>query len=191
MRGRRELRRKQIGFVFQRPSQNLVAHLTAREHIRHVALQRGVLDDSMALLDTVGLSHRTTHRPAELSGGEQQRLAFAQAAVGRPALIIADEPTAELDTRTATELLRTMRDLAALGSAVVFASHDALAMGAADRTLALRHGALLGEQLREGVSLSIIDSSGRIQLPPDTLEWFPGQRALVEINGREIRITPP
>src|SRR5688572_29729622 len=116
------LRRHMVGYVFQRPSDNLIPYLTVREQLEHAARLRGGstagsrMDD---ILDRLGLSHRLDHRPHQLSGGEQQRAAFAQAVIGEPVLIVADEPTAELDLKSAQALLGTVEDLARDGIAVV------------------------------------------------------------------------
>lgn len=186
----RRVRRDHVGYVFQRPSHNLVPQLSARQHLVHAARLRHVTADPDALLDALGIGGRAAHRPCELSGGEQQRLAFAQAVVGDPALLVADEPTAELDTASGAALLRTIATLARRRSAVVVSTHDPQVVRAADRTLTLRHGTLLSETAA-GVSLAVVDAGGRLQLPPETLAWFPQARARVVIGDREIRITPP
>lgn len=186
----RRIRHDHVGYVFQRPSHNLVVQLTARQHLAHAARLRRVRTDPGPLLDLLGIGHRAGHRPAELSGGEQQRLAFAQAVVGDPALIIADEPTAELDSANGRALLTAVTALAQRGSAIVVSTHDPAVTRAADRVLTLRHGAMLVETTR-GRSLSVIDHAGRIQLPAEALAWFPDARAHVEVRDRVIRITPP
>jgi putative ABC transport system ATP-binding protein len=186
----RRIRHDHVGYVFQRPSHNLIVQLTARQHLAHAARLRRVRADPGPLLDLLGIARRADHRPAELSGGEQQRLAFAQAVVGDPALVIADEPTAELDSSSGRALLTALTALAQRGSAIVVSTHDPAVTAAADRVLTLRHGALLAETA-DGRSLSIIDHAGRIQLPAEALAWFPDARAHVQISGRSIRITPP
>lgn len=186
----RRLRHNRIGYVFQRPTHNLVPQLTALQHLAHAARLRRVRTRPEALLDLLGLADRAHHRPAELSGGEQQRLAFAQAAIGDPALLVADEPTAELDRTNGRALLAAVTTLAQRGSAVVLSTHDPLVTEAADLVLTLRHGALLGETTA-GRSLAVIDHAGRVQLPPETLAWFPDARARVEVGQMVIRIIPP
>ena len=166
-RRRRRVRRQSIGYVFQRPADNLVPYLTAREHLALSARLRGsaLADDGDRLLGALGLGGRATHRPQQLSGGEQQRLAFASAIVGRPTLVIADEPTAELDSDNARALMETVIALRAEGIAFAVATHDPLVVEMADQTLHLRHGALEAEA-KKGRTLSVIDQAGRIQLPP-------------------------
>lgn len=196
--GRRELRRlrrRQTGYVFQRPADNLVSYLTVAEHVQVAARIRG-LDEGDAgggghLLQLLGLWERRDHLPRQLSGGEQQRLAFAQAVVGTPDLVVADEPTAELDSASARDLLDVVVALAREGfGAFVVSTHDPEVVAAADATLHLRHGALEAES-REARRLSVIDASGRVQLPPEALGMFPDNRAVIDVADGEVRITPP
>ncbi len=187
------LRRKLMGYVFQRPSDNLLSYLTARQHLEHAASVRNVASRLVAideLLDRLGIGGRAHHFPHQLSGGEQQRLAFAQAVVGRPAIVVADEPTAELDSGLAAALLESVRSLADDGIGFVVATHDPAVVDAADATLHLRHGALEAES-RDRRSLAVIDAAGRVALPPDALRLFPSRRAVMEVVDGEIRITPP
>src|SRR5206468_8695210 len=118
----------------------------------------------------------------------------AQAVLGAPSLVVADEPTAELDSVTGGALLATVVDLARQGSAFVVATHDPAAIGVADRTLYLRHGALHAESAAEAGQaepLAVIDQSGRIQLPPRALRLFPDRRATIRLEEGEVRIVPP
>jgi putative ABC transport system ATP-binding protein len=140
-RALRRLRRRHIGVVLQDPADNLVAYLSAVEQLRLAARLRGVdPGEATDLLAAAGLDDRTGSRPADLSGGEQQRVAFAAAAIGRPALLLADEPTAELDAAAGARLVETVRDLAARGSTVVVTSHDPAVIEAADHLVVLRDG---------------------------------------------------
>ena len=138
---RRRLRRRAMGVVLQDPADNLLPYLRAVEQVELAARLRGA-DPAEApeLLATVGLAERAGSVPAELSGGEQQRVAFAAAAVGRPRLLLADEPTAELDGRAGADLVATMRRLVERGATVFVASHDAAVIDAADDLLTLRDG---------------------------------------------------
>ena len=136
----RRVRRK-VGYVFQRPSDNLISYLNVLEHVELAArYRRGPSRDPLELLDSLGLAHRAEHRPEQLSGGEQQRVAFAQAVVGSPELVIADEPTAELDSHASEALLQAIHGLAEEGQTVVLSTHDPQAIEVADKTLWLRHG---------------------------------------------------
>lgn len=132
--------RKRVGYVFQRPSDNLISYLTVREHLEVVARLRRTEVDVDSILDPLGLSERADHRPEQLSGGEQQRVALAQAVVGEPLLVIADEPTAELDSATSEGLLELLRQMPARGLTVVMSTHDPAAMAIADEQIRLHHG---------------------------------------------------
>lgn len=186
------LRRHMVGYVFQRPSDNLIPYLTVREQLEHAARLRGGQSSARLeeILERLGLTHRIDHKPNQLSGGEQQRAAFAQAVIGDPVLVVADEPTAELDLASSQALLSTVEDLAREGIAVVMSTHDPEVVKSADKTLMLRHGAVEAE-LQQERSLSVIDAAGRIQLPPEALRMFPDHRAVLEFDADGVRITPP
>lgn len=143
-RQRRELRRDRLGIVLPQPSENLLDQLDARENIRWAASQRrstasGDVDVD-ALLDAVGLSAAADRKVRALSGGEQQRLAIACALAGSPELVILDEPTASLDRASGTAVVAVLAGVAAGGSTMVIASHDAAVIEAADVVVHLDHG---------------------------------------------------
>jgi putative ABC transport system ATP-binding protein len=143
VRRRRALRRTAVGYIFQNPIDNLIEYLDATAQIRLAARLRGQRADPAEidrLFDVLGLSHRAAHLPVQLSGGEQQRLAFACAVVGRPAIVVADEPTAELDTAAADRVLQAVHDLRADGVAFLLSSHDPRVVEGADHLLRLEHG---------------------------------------------------
>jgi putative ABC transport system ATP-binding protein len=257
---RREVRRRLVGYVFQRPSENLIPYLTAEEHLRMAARLRGRarpprppgapgrrssrrgaappwpdgappwpepsargaappwpdggVDGGVdggwrgggdELLELLGMADRRHHRPAQLSGGEQQRLAFARAVIGNPPLVVADEPTAQLDGENATALLHGVRALVDRGASMVIATHDPLVVDFADRTIYLRHGTLEAEAVRDAAGpdagggdgareaevLAVIDAGGRIQLPPDLLALFPSRRARIGVEEGRVWISPP
>lgn len=143
-RRRRAFRRHGLGVVLQDPADNLLAYLTVAEQVDLAArLRHGDGSDASSLLAGAGLTDLVERRPAQLSGGEQQRLAFAVAATGRPAVILADEPTAELDRRAAAVLVGTMRTLVAGGSTLIVTSHDHDVIAAADDVVTLRDGRLV------------------------------------------------
>ncbi|MCW2617569.1 MAG: transporter, ATP-binding protein [Modestobacter sp.] len=145
-RARRRLRQRQVAYLFQRPGENLLPYLDAVAQIRLAAALRGapVTDaEALALLDRLGLRDRADHLPEQLSGGEQQRLAVACGVVGDPALVVADEPTAELDTAAAERVLAAIEDLAAAGVGFVLASHDPRVMAIADGFVRMDHGRLV------------------------------------------------
>jgi putative ABC transport system ATP-binding protein len=153
------LRRERIGFVFQ--SYNLVPTLNARENILLPLTLAGRRPESgwfESLVDSLGISDRLRHRPDELSGGQQQRVAMGRALVTRPALVFADEPTGNLDSKSATELLEQMRaTVDAMGQTVVMVTHDPRAAGYADRVLFLADGRIVHEQ-REPTTDSVLDT---------------------------------
>ncbi|RBY92559.1 ABC transporter ATP-binding protein [Blastococcus sp. TF02A-30] len=191
----RALRRRSIGYVFPRPPQNLLAHLTGREHLALAARFRGVPRAEAAsqadrLMELLGIAERADHLPGQLSGGEQQRLAFAQAVIGRPALVVADEPTSELDSRTAADLLAAVRELTRTGTTVVMATHDAQAAAAADQVIHLRSGAVAHEEVG-GRRLAVIDGDGRIQLPEEALARFTARRVLVDVTDDAVVLREP
>ncbi|MGQ0551800.1 MAG: ABC transporter ATP-binding protein [Planctomycetota bacterium] len=137
------VRNARIGFVFQ--SFQLVSHLTVLENVelplfygRQARAPRRVR--ARALLAQVGLSHRESHRPAELSGGERQRAAIARALANDPALLLADEPTGNLDSVTSGEILKLIDELHAAGSTIVLITHDPSIAAAAPRRISLRDG---------------------------------------------------
>lgn len=180
-----------IGVVQQRPSHNLFPHLTATEQLVHAARRRGAPHHEVAeLLERTGLTARAGHRPDRLSGGEQQRLAVALAMIGGPALVLADEPTAELDVASARRVVELLRDAAVAGAGVVVNTHDPFVAQAADTVLALHHGTMLSERHRDGETLAVIDEIGRIQLPKDALAMFARRRARVVIQSDTVRLEP-
>ena len=147
------LRRQRIGFVFQ--EFNLIPTLTAVENVllplRYGPRRPDGRRRASELLDLVGLAERATHRPTELSGGEQQRVAIARALVNEPAVILADEPTGELDSATSERLMATLRELnRERGVTTIIVTHDAGVAGATDRVLRLQDGHVLADARRHG-----------------------------------------
>jgi putative ABC transport system ATP-binding protein len=147
-----ELRRHKIGFVFQ--SFGLLPLLSAYENVE-IALRiagAGIRERGRRaneVLDLVGLTKRAHHRPYELSGGEQQRVAIARALVKDPKLVLADEPTANLDSNTAREILGLMKDLnEKFQTTFIFSTHDRLVMEYARRLVSLRDGRIESEQAK-------------------------------------------
>ena len=141
------LRLSSIGFVFQ--AYNLIPVLTARENIEFVMQVQGVpasqrAEKSLAILDEVGLKGLEDRRPAEMSGGQQQRVAVARAIVSRPALVLADEPTANLDSKTSDELMALFTELNQHhNTTFVIATHDQRVMGYAKRLIRMLDGRIV------------------------------------------------
>ena len=141
-----DIRRHYFGFVFQ--AFNLFGSLTALENVEMVLRMKGVEKEtiapiSMALLQHVGLSHRAHAYPRDMSGGEKQRTAVARALAGDPAIVLADEPTANLDSKTGHEVLALLRKLAEeTNKAVAIVSHDLKAKEVADRVIIMEDGRL-------------------------------------------------
>lgn len=143
------LRLQQIGFVFQ--AYNLIPVLSARENVEFVMQVQGLSsverrDRAMAILDEVGLDGLEDRRPAEMSGGQQQRVAVARAIVSRPALVLADEPTANLDSTTSDELMALFVHLNQHhGTTFVIATHDQRVMGYAKRLIKMLDGKIVDD----------------------------------------------
>jgi lipoprotein-releasing system ATP-binding protein len=144
-------RNTQVGFVFQ--FYHLLPELTALENVVIGSMIRGSVlgwrklrqpsrQRATALLGRLGLGERLTHRPAQLSGGERQRVAIARALVNDPAVLLADEPTGNLDENTGGQILEVFRELHAGGQTIVMVTHDSRVAAAADRRLVLEHGQL-------------------------------------------------
>ncbi|MFT7841190.1 ABC transporter ATP-binding protein [Saccharothrix sp. BKS2] len=140
------VRRDRIGFVFQ--AYNLVPSLTVEQNIRlPLLLGAGAPDPAWPrhVVERVGLADRLGHRPAQLSGGQQQRVAIARALITRPDVVLADEPTGALDSRTGRQVLELLRDIVdGTGQTVLMVTHDPLAASYADQVVFLRDGGLAG-----------------------------------------------
>jgi len=143
-------RREMIGFVFQ--LHHLMAGLSAEENVEvplipSVSRRAERLERARAALHDVALDGRLTHRPAQLSGGERQRVALARALVGRPRLLLADEPTGALDSAASAEVMELLTTLSRrTGTTVLLVSHEADAAGHVDRVVRMRDGAITGEE---------------------------------------------
>jgi ABC-type lipoprotein export system ATPase subunit len=182
---RTQYRRKVVGFVWQQTARNLLPYLTAAENVALPMTLDGLGGRDRAtrvreLLDLVGLSHRADHRPDALSGGEQQRVAVAIALANRPSVLLADEPTGELDTQGSSDLFATLREVnRETGVTIVVLTHDPLVAEQVQRTILIRDGRTAtetlrrlevgseGEELFVAEELAVLDRTGRLQLPPD------------------------
>jgi putative ABC transport system ATP-binding protein len=142
-------RNRTIGFVFQ--SFNLLPRLTALENVELPMIYGGVdpklrRERAAGLLARVGLGERLGHRPTQLSGGQQQRVAIARALAGKPAILLADEPTGALDTHTGQEILRLFGELNQEGATVILVTHDRGVAAATRRTIEMRDGHIVADQ---------------------------------------------
>jgi putative ABC transport system ATP-binding protein len=165
-----ELRRREVGFIFQ--SFNLLPTLSAGENIVLPMTLAGRKPDTGWLdqvIDTVDLRARLHHRPAELSGGQQQRVACARALVSRPTIVFADEPTGNLDSRSAGDVLTLLhRCVSELKQTIVMVTHDPVAASYADRVLFLADGRLVHE-MDEPTAEKVLDRMGRLDRRPDAI----------------------
>ncbi len=139
------IRRRRVGFIFQ--FFNLLSILTAAENVGLPLLLEGipfskVKPKAETLLQKVGLAGRTEHRPEQLSGGEMQRVAIARALIADPAVLLADEPTGNLDTRTSIEIFQLLKGLHREGQTIVMVTHDPKAAAYGTRTVTLRDGSI-------------------------------------------------
>ncbi len=204
-------RTRTVGFVWQYGARNLIPYLTAAENIELPMLLSGTASAknhqrALELLNLVGLTDRKDHRLEELSGGEQQRVAVGIALANQPALLLADEPTGELDTATAKTIYDLFHKLnRQLGLTVVIVSHDAGIASHVDRVVAVRDGKLASETLRmpKGKAdehgdaghvfeeLLVLDSAGRISIPREYLERFHFRRHVrMEVTKDGIHLRP-
>lgn len=175
-----------VGFVWQQTARNLQPYLDARRNVEFpLALagrgRRERRARAMTLLELVGMGDRADHRPDEMSGGEQQRVAIAVALANAPRLLLADEPTGELDQATAIEVMAVLKTAnEELGVTGVIVTHDPLVSRQVGRTVAIRDGRISSEVLREGAGLdasvvrerefAVLDAAGRLQLPQSVVD---------------------
>lgn len=206
---RTQFRRHVIGFVWQQTSRNLLSYLSAVENVALPMSLAGVKPRlrkllAMELLEQVGLADRHAHEPAELSGGEQQRVAIATALANSPRVIFADEPTGELDSSTASEIFELLKTVnRASDTTIVVVTHDPLVADHVNRTVAIRDGRTSSEVLRrteisdEGEHRTIaeefvvLDRVGRLQLPNEYLEALDLERRVrLTLDPDHINVWP-
>jgi len=146
---RARIRNREVGFIFQ--SFNLIGDLTVYENVELPLTYRGIDTETRRkmvheALEKVGMSHRTKHDPAQLSGGQQQRVAVARAIVGKPSIVLADEPTGNLDSRNGESVMNLIRDLHREGATICMVTHDPRYAKHADRTVHLFDGRIVDDE---------------------------------------------
>ena len=207
-----EYRKLEVGFIWQQTSRNLFPYLTALENVALPMMLTSVKgternERASRLLNIVGLGHRLDHTPEKLSGGEQQRVAIAVGLANNPPLLLADEPTGELDDITASEILDLFGEVNnELGTTIVIVTHDPDIAYKVGRVVLIRDGKTSTE-IRRRVSYQsisgsadtekeleefiLVDGNGRIQVPRDILEELGiGERAKVETSDGKVIIAP-
>ncbi|MGZ3586359.1 MAG: ABC transporter ATP-binding protein [Candidatus Limnocylindrales bacterium] len=206
-RERTRYRRRTVGFVWQQTARNLLPYLTALENVELPMTLDGRHDRrrrASELLELVGLTERLDHRPDRLSGGEQQRVAIAVALANEPEVVLADEPTGELDSATSAEVFGLLRQVnRELGTTVVIVTHDAQVSEQVQRTVAIRDGRTSSETFRRTESsgdgdhlviaeeFAVLDRAGRLQLPRahvDALELR--QRVRLRLEPDHVGVWP-
>jgi len=213
-----EYRRTQVGFVWQQSARNLIPYLTARENVELPMTIEGVLPRekrawSQELLETIGLWEHRRHRLVQLSGGQQQRVAIAVALANRPQLLLGDEPTGEVDSKTARDILDLLRRMnEQYGLTTIIVTHDPQVARVVDRVVTIRDGRTSSEAVRrvadveaalaqgiENAAASVpvyeeyvvVDDVGRLQIPPDLREEMNiGRRVTLEKTEQGVLIRP-
>ncbi|MBN2038155.1 MAG: ATP-binding cassette domain-containing protein, partial [Chitinispirillaceae bacterium] len=210
-------RRETVGFVWQNSSRNLIPYLSARDNVlmpmtRRGRAGRGAWSDE--LLAMVGLSHRKNHKLMQLSGGEQQRVAIAIALANRPKILLADEPTGSVDSKTTEHILDIFRTfIKTLGVTIVIVTHDLTLSKKVDRIVAIRDGKVSSEFIRRSfysaelarmkggladdeedshIEMVVLDKTGRLQLPGEYLDDLKNQgrdKFIVTREGGKIVLT--
>ena len=206
-RDRLKYKRRTVGFVWQNVTRNLIPYLTALENVELPMLLNGRFNRKRAveLLAAVDLEKRMRHTPRHMSGGEQQRVAIAIAMANNPAILLADEPTGSLDSRTGATILDVFNQVRdQFGVTVVIVTHDHSIANSVDRWVEIRDGKTSSEAVRRVVAddssidshdrYTLLDSAGRLQLPANYIESLglqgPGRMKLT-VDGQRIVIEPP
>ncbi len=202
-----DYRRSEVGFVWQQTGRNLIPYLNSRQNIEVPMILEGrsgrdAGERAAFLLDEVGLGDKSNRKPNELSGGEQQRVAIGVALANNPPLLLADEPTGELDSATADGVFQVFRRLnESMGVTIVIVTHDHQITRRVDRVVAMRDGRTSTEivhyvQFARGQGetteeFAVVDRSGRLQIPREYLDDLGiDRRARVEISQDHVEVRP-
>ena len=203
-----EYRRHEVGFIWQETSRNLFPYLSALENVELPMVISGApgperRQRARELLDVVGLAHRADHKSAQLSGGEQQRVAIAVGLSNQPPLLLADEPTGELDDETGEEMLELLNTVNTdIGTTIIIVTHDPAIATSVGRTIAIKDGKTSTETTREvsferklGGDASdteeflLIDSAGSVQIPREILDELSiGRRVRVDMKDGKVTL---
>jgi putative ABC transport system ATP-binding protein len=201
-RRRREFRLTTVGFVWQQTAANLVPYLTVAENVAVPLLLKGaplrVRRTRIAdTLELIGLTELADVHASSLSSGEQQLLAVAVALANEPAVLLADEPTAELDSDSSGRLFAALQTVASSGVTVVVTTHDPLVAGSVERTITIRDGRTSVETIRRGGAetigqeYAVLDTAGRLQLPPEVVESLGlGSRVRLVLEDGRLEVRP-
>ena len=213
-------RRETVGFVWQNNARNLIPYLTALENVELPMIltrKKHKREHALELLEMVGLTHRKNYKLSQLSGGEQQRVAIAIALSNNPLMLLADEPTGSVDSKTAAQILDVFRQFnKTIGVTVIIVTHDRQISRKVDRVVAIRDGRTSSEFIRlrsyveelaelgDGAigntggetheELVIVDKAGRLQIPKeyiDALGLKGSNKIKVELEGNKIVLLPP
>ena len=149
-----QFRRENIGLIFQQ--YHLIPYLTALENVMIAQYFYGALDEetSIKALENVGLSHRLTHRPSQLSGGEQQRVCIARALINKPNIILADEPTGNLDSKTGEEIMVLFNEIHEKGNTIILVTHEEYIAANAGRIIRLKDGLVESDEIVKSTYMS-------------------------------------
>ncbi len=210
-----DYKRNTVGFVWQNNARNLLPYLTASENVQMPMMLSGKRkreERALELLELVGMSHKKTRRLGELSGGEQQRIAIAIALANSPKLLLADEPTGSVDSKTGSYILDVFRELNRNGLTIVIVTHDRLLSKRVGRVISIRDGKTSSELITkqsyadrlDSIDLfentqeefAVLDRAGRVQIPRELLDSIGvsgNKLRLIQEDGRILieAVTPP